>query len=647
MRNITIWILGLFPWTLHAQFICPPCNMFCDTLSFSEAGICPHCNMQLVEQVVTEETSDTLLHNLQKEAEDEGLGMHIVSILSDLYGPRLLGTSNYIKALNWAKEQLESWGADEVSFHKFDRNHRGWELNSFDVTMSAPTYNKIQAYPAAFTNSTDGEVEGEVLYLDHWQSIYEYEGKLKGKIVLLGDTYRPASNKFEPFAQRFSTEQLNQAVENPDPNHRVLGYLSRRSINQAIRGSYNRREAMAPFFEFARQEGALALVEASYLPYGILHVDGNTHFPSYIHKDDINPIACFVFSNEHFGRLKRLLDQGITPKIKLHLDATFVEDEANNQNLLATIEGQDPALKEESIIIGGHFDSWHAGTGAVDNGSGVAIMMEAFRLLKALDLEMKRSVKLALWGGEEQIFAGSFGYVEDIVGNIENGELKEEALKIAAYFNLDNGAGKIRGIYTMGNDKVIPPLQEILQSFTGDNYLTLQYANQTDHELFDRLNIPAFQFIQDPLDYISALHHTNLDAYEYVPENDIRESAILVAYLVYRLANEEQPLPRKRFNSPKPSRTGNTLFEIAGYPDAQQVQLIGTFNNWNLFGTPMYKTDTGWACKLDLPPGEYLYKFYIDNNFIADPVTPEEELKKDGKGHGGLTIRVVEEKNGK
>ena len=638
-------LLGFCLWSFGAMaqtFFCPPCDADCDTLVFDEPGFCPHCGMGLQEDLFRSILADSTLQPFVTEAEESGESREVISWISDVYGPRLLGTENYWQALNWCRDKLQSWGVEQVSFHDFDRQHRTWNLEGFQVEMVAPTYAPLLAYPAAFTGATAGMVEGELVYLNHWQDIYALKGELRGKVVLLGDTYRPVSSSTRPLTRRFTAEELAEAEANPDPNHRVIGYLSRRSINRAIQGRQEQRERMEPFFVFAKEEGVLALVEASNFPYGILHADGNSHFPSYVYADDIQPPPGLVLANEHFGRLKRLLDLGISPRLRLEIDASFTTQPEYQQNLLAELTGQDPELAEESVIIGSHFDSWHAGTGAVDNASGVAVMMEAIRLLKALDLPMKRTVKLALWGGEEQVFAGSFAYVQDFVGNINNGDLAAEAERISAYFNLDNGSGRIRGIYTMGNTAAHTELAEWLDPFPASNTLTMQYANQTDHELFDRLNVPAFQFIQDPLDYLSIVHHTNMDVPEYVDFQDVSYNAVVLAWLVYQAANAPEQLPRKRFNSPKASRLGETVFQLPGYPDAKEVQIIGTFNNWNLFGTPLYRTHEGWACQLPLEAGEYLYKFYVDGDFIADPATPKSDLLSDGKGHGGLTRLVVE-----
>ena len=183
--------------------------------------------------------------------------------------------------------------------------------------------------------------------------------------------------------------------------------------------------------------------------------------------------------------------------------------------------------------------------------------------------------------------------------------------------------------------------EETLKPFHDNNALTIQNANQTDHEIFDFQNIPAFQFIQDPLDLMNALHHTNMDVYEYVPPADQQFNAVYIAYLAFEIAQRDQLLPRKIFNSPIPSLDGNTSFKLNGFTNASEVNLVGDFNNWNMYGTPLKKTKTGWECKIDLPEGTYLYKYIIDGNWTTDPSTPAENLKKDGKGHSGLTEKLV------
>ena len=585
--------------------------------------------------------SEEVLTRIRQESDTHSEVMKSVSHLADVFGARLMGTPSYYQAALWAQMQLKTWGIEKTELQSFDKNHRGWEVTSFQMEMVEPTYSHIIAYPLAYTAATQGAVTGEVIYLPRTDSIYSMAGRLKNKILLLGNFYQPVSNVSQPFSQRLSTEQLEKAANNPDPNDVLIGYHSRRSTNQAIQRQNLRRQQLEKFFRFCQDQGILAIIEPSDFPYGILHADGNRAVPSYMRTNDIRPVASFVMANEHFGRLTRLLALGFKPQIKVNLSVKFYNEPKYNVNLIADIKGTDLALQDEIVMIGAHLVSWHAGTGAADNAAGCATMMEALRLIKALDLKPKRTIRLALWGGEEQIFAGSAAYVEQNVGDLINAKPQKEKTKISAYFNLDNGAGKIRGIYLMGNDMVKPVFAEYLKPFAGHNTLTLQYANQTDHELFDYQNIPAFQFIQDPLDYITAVHHTNVDLYEYVPEKDQKFNAEMIAYLAYQVAQREELLPRKKFNAPVPSLKGNTTFKLNGFLDAKQVSVVGDFNNWNMFGTPLSKTPNGWQCKIDLPKGKYVYKYIVDGHWTENPSTPPDKLVKDGKGHGGLTELLV------
>ncbi|MBD2705699.1 M20/M25/M40 family metallo-hydrolase [Spirosoma sp. BT702] len=566
-----------------------------------------------------------------------------ITQLADINGPRLLGTLNYFKSAEWIKHQLGSFGVDSAYFQSFDQQFRGWTINSFNVEMTTPSFMHIAAYPLAYTNATKGTVAGPVVLLEEIDSLKTLKGKLKNKILLLGQDFRSFTAAQKIYSELLSKQLLQQAADNPDPNDLLIGYHSRRSTQQVIAAQERRRHQMKPFFEFCQREGVLALLEPSDYPYGILHIDGNRNIPSYRYVHDIKPIASFVIANEHFGRLVRLIKQGITPRLKLHLDATYHYNPTYNINVIAAIKGSDLKLAREQVIIGAHLDSWHGGSGAVDNAAGCAVMIEAIRLLKAAGLAPRRTLKLALWGGEEQVFAGSLGYINARVGDLMSGQAKPDYSAISAYFNLDNGTGKIRGIYAQGNAKVKPIFKEYFAPFkqAGNATITLQNSNQTDHELFDALNIPAFQFIQEPLNYLSAIHHTNLDVAEYVNRPDLRDNAILVAYLVYKVAMRDSLLPRRDYISVLPSRVGNTEFFLKGFEQAQSVSLVSDFNNWNMFGTPLAKVSGGWTCQLSLPPGRYLYKYIVDGDWTSDPQTPGKYLLRDGKGHAGLTELVV------
>ncbi len=584
--------------------------------------------------------SDSLILNkIKKAAAINSSVSATINNLADLNGPRLLGSANYFKAANWVRQTVTSSGMDTAYFQAFDQQYRGWKVNSFNVEMTQPGYMHIAAYPLAYTQATKGTVSGQVVLLEHLDSLTSLKGKLKDKVLLLGQNFRSFNAAQKIHSELLFRELLQQAADNPDPNERLIGYHSRRSTQQAIAMQEKRREDMKPFFQFCHNEGVLALVEPSDYPYGILHIDGNRNIPSYRKVDDLKPIASFVIANEHFGRLVRLIKQGIVPTLTLHLDAAYNYNPEYNINVIADIRGTDPRVSSEQVIIGAHLDSWHGGTGAVDNAAGCAVMIEAMRLLKVAGLAPKRTIKMCLWGGEEQVFAGSRAYINANVGNLSTGEPKPDFPKIPAYFNLDNGTGKIRGIYAQGNRNVKPIFEEYLAPFrqVGNGTVTIQNANQTDHELFDALNIPAFQFIQEPLNYSSAIHHTNMDVVEYVNRTDLKENAVLVAFLAYKVDMRDSLLPRRDYISILPSMKGNTTFFLAGFQEAKSVSVVGDFNNWNMFGTPLSKVAGGWSCRLDLLPGRYLYKYIIDDAWTADPRTPVDKLLRDGKGHAGLT----------
>jgi carboxypeptidase Q len=580
------------------------------------------------------------LQKIRSTANNQSLIPQAISTFADRYGPRLLGTANYYQSARWARQQLKSFGADTAFFESFDQQHRGWSVKSFNIEMTAPAYMHISAYPLAYTKSTKGTVSAPVIYVPVADSIYQLKGKLSGKVVLLGGDFRSFNPSQQILSNRISTALLQEAADNPDPNDLLIGYHSRRSTNQAIASQEARRTAQRAFFTFCQQQGVVALMEPSDYPYGILHIDGNHNIPSYTKQNQLQPIASFVIANEHFGRLLRLIKSGITPIVKVNLQTAFNYNPEYNVNVIADINGSDQKLARQQVIIGAHLDSWHGGTGAVDNAAGCAVMLEAIRILKASGLKPKRTIRIALWGGEEQIFAGSRKYVNSNVGSMTDGAAQKDFSHISAYFNLDNGTGKIRGIYAQGNSKVKPLFDAYFKPFAGNNTVTIQNANQTDHELFDALNIPAFQFIQDPLNYISAVHHTNMDVAEYVNQADLKENSVMVAWLVYKVAMQDDLLPRRDFISIKPSK-GTTTFLLKGFENAKAVSIVADFNNWNMFGTPLEKVTGGWRCKLDLPKGKCLYKYIVDGDWTADPDTPPDKLLRDGKGHAGLTEVIV------
>jgi carboxypeptidase Q len=333
---------------------------------------------------------------------------------------------------------------------------------------------------------------------------------------------------------RRQEEQLSPAAPGFGP-FRPKSFIEERRDSTESRA---RRAAMEAFFD---QEGIAALLEPSEVPHAVVRVEGfaqNGQAPSY---------PAFVIAAEHYGRLARLLERRVAPKVELSVAARLDRNDHPGANVIAEIPGADPALRQEIVLIGAHLDSWHGGTGAIDNGVGCAIMMEAARILKVLQLPMRRTVRIALWYAEEGGYLGSIGYVEKHIASLETLERKAGHDAHSVYFNLDNGTGRIRGINLQGNEAVRPMFDTFLAPlrYLGASTLTILNTGGTDHMPFDAAGIPAFQFIQDPIDYENRTVHTSLDLYEAAIENDLQQAAVVVASLVYHVAMRDHRLPRK------------------------------------------------------------------------------------------------------
>ncbi|WP_026450413.1 M20/M25/M40 family metallo-hydrolase [Aequorivita capsosiphonis] len=489
------------------------------------------------------------LSKINTEGFQKSQVMNLITDLSDVYGPRLTGTNQYFTAAEWAKKTLENWGIDKVYFENYCDDCMGWEVKSFNVEMTEPAYMKIQAYPYAWTESSNGVQIGDVVSIENQDDLeqvkIQWSGKLKGKIILFGSA--PEQNMlFEPLSKRYTKEQLEEAKKSITPVvDKPLGPSSGnldliKDFDILFEKFAKKDDA---FFAFLKEEGAISALGTSPMFPGIIHPSGTYNY----RKNDARPIPYFAISPENFGKLKRLTDRGMNPKIKFNLDADLYLKPENNVNIIGEITGSDPKLKDEFVMIGAHFDSWHPASGATDNGAGSAVMMEVMRIIKASGLQPKRTIRIALWGGEEQALVGSRAYGEKHFGKVNETTRKKEVEKISAYINMDNGAGQMRGIYLQGNEAVRPIFEEMLEpyAYLDVNTLTIENTNFTDHEVFDYYKIPGFQIIQDPLNYKTVTHHTNLDVLEYVPKRDMMVNATVIAALVYQIAQMDRLLPRE------------------------------------------------------------------------------------------------------
>jgi carboxypeptidase Q len=501
----------------------------------------------IVSTQAQEQIDQEIVARIKKEGFQNSHLMETISYLTDIYGPRLLGTPEYYEAAVWVKNKLIKWGLENVQLESFDWGQWGWRAESYSIEMISPRYTPILSFPKAWSRSTDGIIEGTPIVVKdifHLDSLQKYRDKIKNRIVLI-NKMKEIQPQFEPLSKRWSDEELALAEKSliPFPEQTLNSWESKIPLlDRMITWDEQEREKQE-IHQLLIQLHPAALIEASPRTHGIIHVE-----EAFFGNDqNIEPVPSFVISKENFFRLLRMIDKGVQPVLRLHLQSTFFCNPEYNVNIIGDIPGKDKQKRSEIVLIGGHFDSWHAGTGATDNAANCAVLMEAMRIIKTLDLQPERTLRIGLWGGEEVGYHGSRGYVEKHIGNLNTGEYKTEQAKTSVYLNLDHGAGKIRGIFLQGNERARPLFTELLKPFEYLNAttMTIQSTTYTDHEVFDAMNIPSFQFIQDPINYMTVTHHTNMDVYDYVIEEDVKQNAVIIATLVYHLAMRDGMIPRK------------------------------------------------------------------------------------------------------
>ena len=495
------------------------------------------------------------IYRIKDEAVNRSQVMETLSFLTDVHGPRLTNSPNMRAAAAWAKQRLEGYGLEKVALEPWGPFGRGWVNERTVATMTAPQPFPLLAFPKAWTPGTDGAVKGDAVLavIDKAEDLEKWKGKLKGKIVLVSAT-RAVPSYFETPTRRYDDKGLTD--------------LSKPSLDPSRRGRFGpggpgfpgqvstdfRKQRMAFFIK----EGVLALVEMS--PgdrgdNGAVRVQAPPEGENQRQTTDAPVLPQIVVAGEHYGRLLRLLDKKIPVALEIDVKNRFVDTDLNSLNVIAELPGSDKA--DEIVMIGAHFDSWHSGTGATDNGVSSAVMIEAMRILKATGLKPRRTIRMGLWTGEEQGLLGSRAYVTQHFADRADMVLKPEHGKLAAYFNMDNGGGAFRGVYLQGNEAVAPILQAWMQPFAnlGMTALTIRPTGGTDHQSFDAVGLPGFQFVQDPLEYGARTHHTNLDVYERAIPEDLVQNAITIATFAYHAAMRDQPLPRKPLPKPQPATT--------------------------------------------------------------------------------------------
>lgn len=530
---------------------------------------------------------------------DEGMNrsqvMQTLSYLSDVIGARLTGSPGMKRANNWTRDQLEKWGLQNARVEPWGAFGRGWSLKRFSAEAVEPQAIPLIAYPKAWSPGT-GALVADVVYVDakdEAEMRAKYAGKLKGVIVLTGPM-REITAHFDPQGTRLNEKQLLDLANAPDPALRPQrrGGFPQATDEQraaarfaAVKQQFYLSEGAALLVDPGRGDGGTVFVQQAAVPQPpaaqgtpAFGPGAPRRFNAY-DKDAPKFLPQVVLASEHYNRIMRMLAAGEHVRMAVNFEAQYLDDDAQAYDTVAEIPGSDPQLKDEIVMLGGHMDSWHTGTGATDNGAGVAVAMEAVRIIQTLGLKPRRTIRIGLWSGEEEGLLGSAGYVKNHFGEIvaptpqptppgatearpttalqsganpsgqPQGHLvtKPEYDKFDAYFNLDNGSGKIRGVYLQGNAGVLPIFRQWLAPFAqmGAQTLSMSNTGSTDHISFDRIGLPGFQFIQDEIEYSTRTHHSNQDVFDRIQGDDMKQAATIMAAFVYQTANRDEKLPRK------------------------------------------------------------------------------------------------------
>ena len=522
---------------------------------------------------------------------DEGMNhsqvMQTLSYLTDVIGGRLTNSPSMKRANEWTRDTMAKWGLQNAKLEAWGPFGRGWSLKSFSAQVIEPTAFPVIAFPKAWSPSTKGAVTGDVVYLDikAEEDFSKYKGQLRGKIVLISRT-RELKADFDGMGKRRSDEDLTKMAAAPDPAVRAApaaqpGQEQTQTPEQQERALLNALTQKMVGFVF--EEGAAVVVDNSRVGSGgTLFVSGATIAPlptaagqpatqgggfggglaarlrnaAWNKDNEARMIPQMTMASEDYNRLVRMIQLGAKPRMTVDIQAQYHDEDLMGYNTVAEIPGTDPQLKQELVMLGAHLDSWHSSTGATDNAAGSAVVMEAARILMASGLKPRRTIRVALWSGEEQGLNGSREYVTQQFAERKQGsapgqpgELVKTANydKLSAYYNLDNGTGKIRGVYMQGNAAVRPYFEAWLAPFAdlGAKTLTLSNTSGTDHLSFDRVGLPGFQFIQDEIEYSTRTHHSNQDNYDRIQAEDMKQAATIMAAFVYQTAMMDEKIPRK------------------------------------------------------------------------------------------------------
>ena len=506
-----------------------------------------------------------VINRIKTEAFQNSHVMENAFYLTDVYGPRLTGSPGLQAAAEWVVRTMKDWGLTDAQLEKWGPFGRGWTCTRFTAQMKEPQFSPLIGFARPWSAGTNGPVTGDpvIAIIDKEEDFAKWKGKLKGKIVMMQEP-RQLTPVTASLTTRFSETQLEE-TEKFDPLE-ARSPFGRGGANQTLlmprpalppgapaRGAFN-REAMRQFRtklnQFLLDEGvAVVLSEGT-------TADGGTIFATAAGSQDPKeplPPPSVALTPEHYNRIARLLEKKIPVTLEFDVQNKITEP-ADSFTVNGEIKGKKP--EAGLVMLGGHLDSWTGGTGATDNAAGCAVALEAIRILKALNLPMARTVRVGLWTGEEEGLLGSKAYVKAHFADPEDMKLKPEHGKLSGYFNLDNGTGKIRGVYLQGNDMMRPVFEAWLAPFKdlGATTITIKNTGGTDHLSYDAVGLPGFQFIQDPVEYTTRTHHSNMDVFDRLQAGDLMQASAIMASMVYNTATRPEMLPRKPLPKATPAR---------------------------------------------------------------------------------------------
>jgi carboxypeptidase Q len=543
-------------------------------------------------QPATENIDLTMYARIREEGFKHSHVMEFGGALADGIGPRLTGSPNMAKANAWTRDTLTKIGLENAHLEDWGEFGMGWQQINTWVRMVSPDPEPLWAQAAPWSPATNGPVTGEVVYMNVQEmgDLEKYKGMLKGKIVLLG-AMRPTPDITEPLFHRYTDAELKEmeTYESGGGRYTPGSPEFAKYVAERLKMADLRKAAL----KMMADEGSVAVITPSRDSAdgggtGIIFDDNGANLARDAQKkENAVTIPNAVMMIEHYNRLGRLIENHVPVTLELNIETKFTGDHEHGFDTVAEIPGTDPKLKDQIVMVGGHLDSWISGTGATDNGAGSIVAMEAVRILKSLGIKPKRTIRIALWSGEEQGLFGSLGYVKQHFGTFAEPKVPDPAYMPAflrqrgpltttkewetldAYYNLDNGTGKVRGVYTQENWAIAPIFKQWIAPLADLGVTTISYRNTggTDHLSFDAVGLPGFQYIQDPMDYETRTHHSDMDTYDRLHALDLEQAAVVEAIFLYNTSEREAMMPRKPF--PHPELQKQMSAPIPGiYPNA-------------------------------------------------------------------------------